>query len=287
MLLALTDEALLEWRTEVEALFRSGAIGEIYAALRSPEAATTIMPSRKTSGSVAVIGLSGMMSQKPTLFSMIFGGTSTEGFAREVVAALNDPSIGAVVMNVDSPGGSVHGLTEAAAAIRAARGSKPLLAVANPMAGSAAYWMASQADKGSVYATPSGLVGSVGAMVEHVDASAAIEKSGLKLTVLTYGKNKALGHRGQPLSEDAIASTQATVDYFGRLFESDVAKGRGISTAKVHSDYGEGRVFDAQSGLTAGLVDGVATLDEVVGKLVGRRPAASGLRAEADALDFS
>jgi signal peptide peptidase SppA len=287
MLLAIMDEAFNEWRGQVDALFRSGAIGATLLAMRSPEAATSILPGRKSVGSVAVISLSGMMSQKPSLWSVIFGGTSTEAFAREVVGALNDSSIGSVIMNIDSPGGSVHGLPEAAAAIRGARGGKPLLAVANPMAGSAAYYMASQADPGSVYATPSGLVGSIGTIVEHFDFSGRMEKEGIKLTVLRYGKNKGGGHPGMPLSEDATAQTQAVVDSFGRAFEADVAAGRGISVDKVRSSYGQGQVFHAESGMAAGLVDGIATLDQLVGKMANRLgPRQAGARAEADALDF-
>lgn len=235
------------------------------------EAAARLVPARKSVGTVAVIPLSGFLSQKPSLFSMLFGGTSVQAFAQEVVAALGDQSIGAVVLDVDSPGGEVFGVTEAATAIRAARGTKPLVAVANPIAASAAYWLASQADE--VVVTPSGLAGSVGVFTVHQDVSKALEQQGVGVRFISYGRRKTEGNGAEPLSEDALAAIQARVDEAGRTFEADVAKGRGVSAAKVHSDFGEGGILTASQAVAAGAADRVATLDEVVSRLAdGRRP---------------
>jgi signal peptide peptidase SppA len=229
------------------------------------EAAARLIPARKSVGNVAVVPLTGFLSQKPTLFSMLFGGTSVQAFAREVVSALADPSVGAVVMDVDSPGGEVHGLPEAAAQIRAARGSKPLVAVANPIAASAAYWLSSQADEFAV--TPSALAGSIGVFAAHVDESKALEAAGLGVTLVSYGRRKTEGASTAPLSEDALAAIQARVDAFGRMFEADVAKGRKVSAAKVHADFGEGGIMTADESVKSGLADRVATLDEVIARL--------------------
>lgn len=235
------------------------------------DAAARLVPARRSVGTVAVIPLSGFLTQKPTLFSMLFGGTSVREFAREVVAAMGDQSIGAVVLDIDSPGGETFGVTEAAALIREARGSKPLIAVANPIAASAAYWIASQADEVAV--TPSGLAGSIGVFSTHVDESKALEQAGLAVTFIKYGARKAEAMGVEPLSEDALASIQERVDAAGRQFESDVAKGRGVTAAKVHSDFGEGAVLTAEQSVKAGLADRVATLDEIVAKLAnGYRP---------------
>ena len=270
--LAIELECYRAWR-ETMAAARPNA-----EALTSPEAATRLVPARKSVGSVAVISLGGYISQKPTLFSMLFGGTSAEGFAREVGAAMRDSSVGAVVLDVDSPGGEVFGTPEAAAAIRAARGPKPLVAVVNPMAGSAAYWLASQADEIAI--TPSGLAGSIGAFVIHVDDSEAMKQAGMKLEVIRHGRRKAEGLEG-PLPDEARADLQARDDHAGALFEADVAKGRRVSVEKVRSEYGEGAMFTADRAVAAGLADRVATLEEVVRSLAnGYRP--EGSRAEAD-----
>jgi signal peptide peptidase SppA len=249
------------------------------------EAAARLIPAKRSVGSVAVIPLSGFLTQKPSIFSFLFGGTSVREFAREVVAALADPLIGAVVMDVDSPGGEVFGVPEAALQIRAARGAKPLMAVANPIAASAAYWLAAQADEMAV--TPSGLAGSIGVFAAHVDESKALEQAGLALTLISYGRRKTEGASTGPLSEDALGAIQARVDAFGRMFEADVVKGRRVSAGKVASDFGEGAVMTAEESVAAGLADRVATLDEVVAKVAnGYRPAGVARSADPAELRF-
>lgn len=243
----------------------------VQAEAQTPEAAARLVPGRKSVGDVAVISLSGFITQKPTLFSLLFGGTSAEGLAREVSAAVNDASVGAVVLSVDSPGGSVFGLPEAAAAIRNLRGPKPIVAVANPIMASAAYHLASQADE--VIATPSAVVGSIGTIAVHVDESKALEEDGLVVTQVSYGRRKAERSSLKPLSEEGRTSLQAEVDYYGRLFEADVAKGRKVALDSVRAKYGEGSVMTAAAGLEAGLIDRIATLDDVVAELGrGRKP---------------
>ena len=246
------------------------------AELRSEKAQTDLVPGRKSVGDVAVVSLSGFITQKPTLFSLFFGGTSAEEFAAEVVAALGEESIGAVVMDVDSPGGSVFGVPEAAAKIREARGGKPLLAVANPVMASAAYYLASQADE--VVATPSAVVGSIGVIAVHVDYSKALEKEGIKVTVLTSGRRKGEGNPTEPLSDEARAEVQERLDYYGGLFVRDVAKGRGVSVEKVRADFGEGAYFAAAKAQTLGLVDRLGTLEETV-QVAGRGRAVAPVRA--------
>jgi signal peptide peptidase SppA len=282
MLLAIAEETFWDWKAKIESPSYAAAVAEAYAVLRTPEAATTIVPGKKSVGSVAVIGLSGFMTQKPNIFSMLFGGTSTEAFAREVAAAMGESSIGAVVMNIDSPGGSVHGVPEAAAVIRAARGSKPLYAVSNPMAGSAAYWLMAQADKGRTFSIPSGIVGSIGTMVEHVDMTEALAKNGIKVTIIKHGQNKAEGHPSRALSADAEAHTQTIVDALGGHFEADVAAGREVTPNRVRADFGQGMMFHSAAAVAAGLVDGVATLDEVLASLTrpGARSAAAAIESE-------
>jgi signal peptide peptidase SppA len=269
-LLAIDEEWLLGKMEAVLAWLRAGHVVDV-----SVEAATKLVPARRSVGTVAIVPLTGFMSQKPNIFSLLFGGTSTEAFASEVVSALNDPAVGAVVMPIDSPGGSVHGVPEAATKIRAARGAKPIFAIADPFAASAAYWLASQADE--VIGSPSSLTGSIGAVFEHADLSAALEKEGVKVTVLRYGRNKQAGHPAEPLTDDARAEIQAKVNYFGRLIEADVAKGRRVPLEKVRSDFGEGAVFTADGAQSAGLIDRVATLEEVVQQAArGRRPESMG-----------
>lgn len=230
-----------------------------------PEAQEKLNPGRKSLGDVAVIRVSGFITQKPNIFTLLFGGTSTEMLAREVRAAMGDPSIASLILDVDSPGGDVQGVTEAANAIRGLRGRKPMIAVANPIMASAAYWLGAQADE--VIATPSAIMGSIGVFAVHMDESAAIANAGIKLTPVTWGRMKLSGASFLPLSEEARASMQARVDYFGKVMESDIAKGRRISPASVHGQYGEGEVFTPPGAKARGLVDRIATLEEIAGHL--------------------
>lgn len=280
LVLAIEPECYRRWTAEAVMHSADTALLE---ELRSPEAAARLTPTRKSVGDIAVVNLSGFITQKPSMMSMLFGGTSTEGLVSMMQAAMDEPSIGAVVLNVDSPGGIVFGVPEAAAAIRAMRGKKPIVAIANPLAASAGYYLASQADE--VVMTPSAMVGSIGVKVVHVDESKALEAAGLAVTEITYGRRKVEESSAGPLTEEARASIQSRVDYYGKLFESDVAAGRRTSVAKVRANYGEGAMFTADTAKASGLVDRVATLDELVGKLAGGwRP---GPRAEAslDATD--
>lgn len=264
-------EEMRVWREEI------ASVKDLLAAgVDSPEAAAKLVPTRRPgTGSVAVIPVSGFLTQRPTFLSMLFGGTSVEAVAADVAAAMRDSSISSVVLHVDSPGGSVHGVPEAAAKIRAARGPKPLFAVADSLAASAAYWLAAQADE--VIGAPSSLVGSIGVIVEHADVSAALEKEGVKVSVIRSGPDKNRAHMAEPLDDEARAELQAKVDYFARMFEADVAKGRRVSVEKVRSDFGEGLTFTPPKALTAGLIDREATLEEVIGQAAkGRRPESMG-----------
>jgi signal peptide peptidase SppA len=215
-------------------------------------------------GVVAVVPVLGMLSQRPS-----FWGTSTAWLADVVTGLVADNGVHAVVLEVDSPGGEVYGVTEAAAAIRAAAAVKPIVASANPFIGSAAYNLASQASE--IWVTPSGEVGSIGCFGMHVDMSGALEKMGLKVTVVKAGKFKAEGHPAAPLSEDAVGHMQEQCDRYYGMFVADVAKGRSAATKRTVSvetvrgpAFGEGRMVGAKRAVEQGMADGIGTLAEAV-----------------------
>lgn len=226
-------------------------------------------------GSVAVIPIYGVITPKADLMTNMSGGTSIDRLQQALRAAVADPNISAVVLDVNSPGGSVSMLTEMASEIRAARRVKPVVAVANTIAGSAAYQLASQASE--VVVSPSGSVGSIGTIAMHDDVSAAMEMEGVKTTVVTSSKFKGELSPFQPLSEDAKAELQRVVDAHGRQFEQDVARGRGVPVDRVRSDFGQGRMLMAKDALAVGMVDRVDTLDNVIRDLLKRSVAQAGL----------
>ena len=215
---------------------------------------------------VAVIPVYGTITQRASMFSEFSGGTSCEQISNALDAALADPSVGSIVLDVDSPGGTVTGVPELGAKLLAARGQKPIIAVANSMAASAAYWIASAADK--IVVTPSGDVGSVGVYTTHQDVSQALDKEGVKVTFVKAGKYKTDGNPYEPLSASAEADMQHGVDAYYDLFVKAVAEGRGVTVDKVLSDFGQGRMLMAQDAVAAGMADEVATLEQVLAGLV-------------------
>jgi signal peptide peptidase SppA len=220
---------------------------------------------------VAVIPLQGMITPQPSLLAMLFGGGGggLMGFRSQLRQAVADPDVSHIVMDVDSPGGLVDQVPEVAAEIRQAREAKPIVAVANTMAASAAYWLASQAHE--VVVTPSGEVGSIGVYQLHKDISQALAGAGIKPTLIHAGKYKVEGNPYEPLDGEALQSAQEGVnDYYG-MFLKDVGAGRAVDPAHVEENYGQGRTMTAQRAVRAGLADRVATLGQTIQRLSSGR----------------
>lgn len=216
-------------------------------------------------GNIQVLQLFGTIAQRMGMMAESSGGTSTERFGQEFRQAVNDPQVSALVIDVDSPGGSVYGIPELASEMFKARGAKPIVAVANSMAASAAYWLATAADE--VVASPSSEVGSIGVFAAHQDASALYEQMGIKTTLISAGKFKTEGNLWEPLTDEAKAAIlESVTDYYDQ-FVSAVAKHRGVSVADVRGGFGEGRVVTAKRALKLGMVDRVSTLDETITRL--------------------
>jgi signal peptide peptidase SppA len=190
------------------------------------------------------------------------GGTSAEELGNDIKAAALNPAVGSIVLDVDSPGGQVGGIPELAQTIREARGLKRIVAVANHEALSAAYWLASQAD--SVFVSPSGRVGSIGVIAAHEDRSRQQDAEGVTTTLITAGKFKGEGNPFTPLSEEARDHLQSEVNDMYAQFVEAVAAGRGIQASEVISKFGEGRTVGAKQALASGMVDGIATVDDVI-----------------------
>jgi capsid assembly protease len=215
-------------------------------------------------GSVALIPITGIISHRMSMMGDISGpgGTSTTRVAGQFRQALEDGNCKAIVFDVDSPGGSVEGVTELASEIFKARKQKPITAVCNSMACSAAYWIASAAEE--LVCTPSGQCGSIGVFMLLQDESEALAKEGIKINLIKSGKYKAEGHPSQPLSDDARAFLQSQCDSVYSMFVKAVAQNRKTAQATVREGYGEGRSLLATDAVKAGLADRVATLDDVL-----------------------
>ncbi len=225
---------------------------------------------RPTGGAVAVLPIFGVISHRAHMVQDVSGpgGTSTELFGQAFRAALGDEQVSAIVLDIDSPGGPMAGVPELADVIFGARGQKPVIAVANSMAASAAYWIASQADE--LWATPSGDVGSIGVFAVHLDESARLEQEGVRPTIVKAGKFKTESSNVAPLSEEAKAALQEMVDDGYEMFVKAVARGRDVPPGEVRKGFGEGRLVMAKKALAMGMVDRVGTLEEAIATAASR-----------------
>jgi signal peptide peptidase SppA len=220
---------------------------------------------RKVDGQIHVLPLQGVLTPKASVLSLLFGGTPLDYFGEAFDSAMNNDKVGAVVLDIDSPGGSVYGVHELADKIYYARGKKPIVAMVNGLGASAAYWIASAADE--IVITPSGEAGSIGVIAVHEDISGLLDKAGVKVSFITAGKYKAEGNETEPLTDEGITAIQGRVDDYYEMMTEDIGRNRGVSATKVKADFGEGRVWGAQQAKRGGMVDKIGTMEQVLGRL--------------------
>jgi signal peptide peptidase SppA len=203
-----------------------------------------------------VLPLLGIMTQRSSWL-----GTSTDAYGRALWAAVADPSVSAICLEVDSPGGQAEGTEELATRVRAARTDKPVVAVANSLAASAAYWVASQATE--LMVTPSGEVGSIGVFYMHQDFSGALAEDGVEVTFLSAGEGKTDANPFEPLSGSARADLQGRVDSLYGMFSRTVALGRGVGVETVRRTW-KAKMCGARQAVELGLADSVGTLSDAI-----------------------
>lgn len=217
-------------------------------------------------GSVSIVPIYGVIEYRCDWLLEYFGGTSVETIRESLMSELADPNVKAIVLDIDSPGGTVAGITEFAAEIRTMRGgAKPIVTVYDTLGASAACWIGSQADEAVV--TPSGHVGSIGVYAIHQEVSRMLEGMGITTTIISAGPFKTEGNEYEPLTEAAKADLQDRVNVSYGTFLADEAAGRRLPLNSVEPKFGGGRVLDAKDALSAGLVDRIETLGQTVGRL--------------------
>jgi capsid assembly protease len=249
----------------------SADIAALEAAMGKP-LNNTRSPMAVTPEGVAIIALDGILTKRINLLTQISGGTSTQIAGDQLAQALADPAVSSIVLAIDSPGGTVDGTQALAEAVFAARGRKPITAVVDGMGASAAYWIASAADKVFISGDTT-LVGSVGVIASHTDVSGAEAARGVKVSEIVAGKLKNATSSHAPLSATGREVIQGQVDSIYKTFLSDVARNRGVSTEKAHKEMADGRVFIGKDAINAGLADGVDTLQSVIKRQAAAVPA--------------
>lgn len=264
-------------------LIASILAGRIAGKQTDPAAIAAALVNRKNlpqpaGGGVAIIPIYGVIAPRANMLTDISGGTTFEGLTTQLHEALANKAVKTIVFDVDSPGGNVAGATEFAREVMKARTKKPVIAQAQYLMASAAYWAMACATE--IVAAPSAKVGSVGVYSIHEDLSKALEMEGIKITYISAGKYKVDGNETEPLSKEALARIQAKVDDPYARFKSDVSKGRGVPLADVDAGYGEGDTVGADEALRLGMIDRIGTLADTIARVMA--PAlADGAHADA------
>lgn len=216
---------------------------------------------------VAVIHASGALVHRSRMDGASSYLLGYNELAIQVEAAQADPDVHAVLQVWDSPGGEVSGAFEYAQRMHALRGSKPMWAIADSMAASAAYLGGSAFEHLAVSST--GYVGSIGVVMRHVDFSRALDNDGIRVTHIFAGSHKVDGNPYEPLPKSVQAEMQAEIDGLYTMFVDAVAQHRGISAESVRAT--QAQVYRGEAAVSLGLADRVATTDQLISELSAQR----------------
>lgn len=212
---------------------------------------------------VAVIPIAGVIGKKMNLMSQISGGASTQLIERDIKAALSDPNVNSILLHIDSPGGTVDGTQTLADVVRAAREQKPVLAFADGLMASAAYWIGSSASE-IISSSDTTQIGSIGVVTSHRDISKAEESAGIKTTEISAGKYKRLASQYAPLSAEGADLLQSQVDQLYTIFVDAVAVNREVTPDQVLADMADGRVFLSREAMQRGMIDHIANFETTI-----------------------
>ncbi|MFP3030524.1 MAG: S49 family peptidase, partial [Wolbachia sp.] len=177
----------------------------------------------------------------------------------QITQALADSSIETIILEIDSPGGEVNGIFDLADFIYESRAKKRIIAIANDDAYSAAYAIASSAEK--VFVSRTSGVGSIGVIASHIDQSGFNEKCGIKYTTVFAGSRKNDLNPHEPMTSESLESLQKEVDRLYEMFVQLIARNRGLSIEKIRST--EAGLYFGERAIEIGLADGITILSSI------------------------
>jgi signal peptide peptidase SppA len=214
---------------------------------------------------VAILPVTGPIFRYANLFTEVSGATSLEILARDFRAALDNPQIDSILLNIDSPGGQANGVAEFAAMIHAARDVKPIVAYVGGIGASAAYWIACAC--GEIVAAPTAILGSIGVVAAVPDPHADGE-------TITFVSSQSPHKRPDPTTKGGKAEIQRTIDALASEFVDAVAQYRGVTAETVVEHFGSGGVNLGRQAVPLGMADTLGSYEATVARLVARqRPA--------------
>ena len=258
-------------------LWRSGKLPEIQAA-RRPTVDDLRGRHLQVHEGIAHVNLIGTMSKRASKG----GGTSSLVFRDVMRTAAADASVKGILLHIDSPGGTVEGAADSAAAVRAAASVKPVHAHVEDVMASAALWVGSQATR--ITAGPTAEIGSLGTIAVVEDTSGAMEAAGVKVHVISTGLHKIA--EGSPITDDHLAAIQTRIDDLNEHFMRGVAQGRGLDMATVRA-LADGNMHIAAKAAKLGFVDAVGSVESAEKGLRGAMRANRDQAAEARSRDLA
>jgi signal peptide peptidase SppA len=216
-------------------------------------------PTTKQDG-IAVIPIHGTLVRRALALEAASGLISYQAIDRQIQQAMADSRVAGIVLDIDSPGGEAGGVFELADSIRSAARNKPIWAVANDQAFSAAYALVAAADE--VFITRTGGVGSIGVIALHADQSRRDDQEGLVFNAIYAGSHKNDFSPHTPLSDDARDLLQTEVNRLYGMFTESVAVHRDLQVDEVRAT--EARLYFGGDAVAAGLADRVGTLGDAI-----------------------
>ncbi|WP_065094326.1 MULTISPECIES: S49 family peptidase [unclassified Wolbachia] len=205
-----------------------------------------------------IIPIHGILTKKSETFDDIFGMTSYNQIEAQITQAIEDSDIETILLDIDSPGGEVNGVFDLADFIYSARGKKRIIAIANDDAYSAAYAIASSAEK--VFVSRTSGVGSIGVIASHIDQSGFDEKQGIKYTTVFAGSRKNDLNPHEPITSESLENLKSEVNrLYGMLVEL-IARNRNLSVEAIKST--EAGLYFGEKAVEIGLADGITILSE-------------------------
>jgi len=240
-------------------IVKDGA-SETFAKAIGREVSGDFMP--EVRDGVAIIKISGVLMQNPGMIEMLFfGAANMKLIESNIVKAANNPDVEGILLDIDSPGGTVAGTQRLGRVIYENRAEKPIIAFTPSMMASAAYWIGSASN--GIVAEESAEVGSIGVIITHVDQSKYNNDIGLKVTHIVAGKDKALGSPHEPLDARGKEYLQGLVNDSYTLFKDAVKLQRGNKIKNV-DNVATGRVFTAKDALSKGLIDKIGVIEDAI-----------------------
>ncbi len=250
------EPSRLEVLHQVVADHMAGMNVELQADAKSSSVATNSL------GNIAIIPVHGTIMKRAYGLQAISGARTTLDIKQDIEQALQNPAISGIVLDIDSPGGTVDGTKELADYIKKATTSKTIVGYANGMMCSAAMWLGSACSH--IVGFPTSTIGSIGVIIQHQDWSKAEEDAGLKTTFVYAGKYKAMGNSSEPLSPESKEYIQSKIDGIYSMFVDDIATNRELSTSYVLNNLATAATWLAQEAMELKLIDSVGNMEDAI-----------------------